>query len=46
MTVRMGEISLVLVLGLVLVLIGVPFYACIVGLNEVVEGAQVWLIVF
>ena len=35
---------LVLVLGLVLVLIGVPFYAWIVGLYKVFEDVQVWLI--
>ena len=33
----MGEIDLVMDLGLVLVLIGVNFSGCIVGLSEVVE---------
>ena len=38
----MGGIDLVLVMGI----IGFPFYAGIVGLSEVVEGAQGWLIFF
>ena len=42
LTAQVVEIDLVLVLGL----IGVPFYAWIVGFFEVVEGYQVWLIVF
>ena len=44
----MGEIGLVLVMVLVLVLviIGVPFSVWILGLSYVVEGSQVWLIVF
>ena len=46
LTARMGEIDPVLFLGLVLVLIGVPFSAWIVGLSEVVEDARGWLLVF
>ena len=44
----MGEIGLVMVQVLVqvLVLTGVLFNAWIVGLSEVVEGAQVWLILY
>ena len=37
---------MVLVMVMVLVLIGVPFSAWIVGLSEVVEDAQVLLLVF
>ena len=46
MTTRIGEIDMVLVLGLVLVLIGVPFSAWILGLSEVVEDARGRLLVF
>ena len=42
----MGGIGLVLVQVLAMVLTGVLFSAWIVGLSYVVEGAQVWLIVF
>ena len=42
----MGEIDLVIVLVLSLVLTGVPFSACVVGLFEVVQDARGWLLVF
>ena len=42
----MGEIGLVLDEVMDLVLTGVPFYVLVIGLSEVDEGAQVWLIVF
>ena len=46
LTVWMGGIGLVLYKVLYLVLSGVPFLVLIVGLSLVVEGTQVWFIVF